>query len=1338
MLRKFFSALWLLLVLALLLLLSWLCVAYWRWPLWAIVPVAIVLLFVYWLGSRAFRRWQAWRLARRLAKDQPETQEQINYSLLDQQWKSGLNILRESRLGGRISSLYALPWLLSLQVGEPVTESDYRSLAIRKLLPDGQQDAAALGWYFLKSSVVLSTPALHQSGASAAAKAAWQRLLYHLLRSRRREPLNGLLINIDASWLQNASTHDLLETGKSLRAQHDDITRVFNVRVPVWIVISGASVIAGFDKWAELLNKQLNSQAFGYSSQTTGADSQGSMGFLEQAFAAINQRLAQLRLALGQQTTLDQAAFELPETIAGLQPALSNILVPAFDATPYAATPMLRGLYWCSSKKDADNIVQTYFTQGLYDNIFPKQRDAWQGLSRFGAWGRVLRHVAVGIWGLAAVAVIFGLWVSAKDVSREINAIKDRHLEQLDFEGALEADLQALNIWHDATLRLSRNNQGLASLLPFHYHLNKLEHYYKSSFSTIYQKEIRQDFMDKMVVEDLPNAARNGSDTEIAAWAQYLVRRINMVQARLDKQPLDDLPQPGPGLAYLRDSAHLDTVGLQTGSLIGSLYKDYLLWQSETTTLQGELDGLKASLNQLGLSSRSADWLIAWADLQNNLRPVSLGDFWGVPVPDSAPKIPAGLTSDGALAIQKFAGELIAATDSVTDWQNDYEQISERFQEAGFSAWYRFIAAFDQGKNYLETENNWELVLSSSFTSNDPYWKLLERLNNLFKGLSRNQRPDWLNQAVSLYAVINAADSMGTDKQTVLDKLRSAHALSTVGIRNLGQDTTIPEGVDAVVDGIQAVDEVRAYGENISKVVKQLLQGKGSAVEVASQTWSYGYDPQVEESVLHQANEHLANLHTIYTAGANNEDAIWKIVGGPLAFVLDFTARKTACTLQKEWETTVLGTVQNVRSPVLAYDLLYGERGSVPLFLQDIAASFMDKNALRYTPREVLGQTIPLSGEFFAYASRVQYEQVNSAEQKLQAENTAKQRELRATELKDDKAELEELLQSEAAAPAIITVSNSAPLLNEGATASPQLIRLSQQCAAQLNVLSNYNFPAQSTFQWDPQQCLDTEIYIEFPGFSLQKTYPGKYGFIDFLEDFSSGQKTFTPQDFPAQAMEMNAAGISKLTVRWGIKGADGVLARAQSIRTNEEQLAEIKAELKSIKAAESDNLEHQAQSSIKVTDIVPERIVSTCWQGENIKKPGLKAPAPVPKLATTALTTAINAKDTDASKPANSNTAKTAAKPKPTATKAPSKPIAAGQTSWAIQIGVFANADKVTQQLDAMGIAYKSAQLTNKQGKVLYSISSTDFSDHELALDKANEIAAKLDLKPLLIRKNN
>src|SRR5690606_41812135 len=114
-----------------------------------------------------------------------------------------------------------------------------------------------------------------------------------------------------------------------------------------------------------------------------------------------------------------------------------------------------------------------------------------------------------------------------------------------------------------------------------------------------------------------------------------------LYRASSDSRPLDGLPLPGSELREIFTASGRPAPGAQAALLTGQLYRDYLSWQPQDALLRSEQDSLRAALLQLGLDVRSPTWLLAWADLQHDLQPITLSDFWLTPAAPRAPHIPA-------------------------------------------------------------------------------------------------------------------------------------------------------------------------------------------------------------------------------------------------------------------------------------------------------------------------------------------------------------------------------------------------------------------------------------------------------------------------------------------------------------------------------------------------------------------------------------------------------------------------------------------------------------------------------------------------------------------------
>jgi type VI secretion system protein ImpL len=104
--------LWVLL-LACIVLLLWGLALYKSWPLWYVPLICIVTLLVVFCLRGVGRRWYAWRLRRRMNSELPQSRRD-EAPALDQDWNSGVQMLRQSRLSRLGSPLYVLPWFLTL------------------------------------------------------------------------------------------------------------------------------------------------------------------------------------------------------------------------------------------------------------------------------------------------------------------------------------------------------------------------------------------------------------------------------------------------------------------------------------------------------------------------------------------------------------------------------------------------------------------------------------------------------------------------------------------------------------------------------------------------------------------------------------------------------------------------------------------------------------------------------------------------------------------------------------------------------------------------------------------------------------------------------------------------------------------------------------------------------------------------------------------------------------------------------------------------------------------------------------------------------------------------
>lgn len=1301
---------WVILGILLLIVGAWAFVMYMGWSLWTILPTVIGALVIAMLTGWLYRRWKGWRLRRALVSTPETNKDNDTNAIFEQQWQAGIQALRDGRLGTQGRTLYGLPWILMLDVVPPTENDELEHLAVQKVF--GPEPEAGLSWCFLKSAVMLRFPVLSTQLHETKTAIYWRLLLKKLNKNRRREPLNGVVFNINSAWLASASEADLHLLGGQLRSQLDAINQLFNARISCWVVLSQSQSIIGLSDFAESLSNEQRQQSFGFHEELNNSSV---ADLIKRGFNQVLNRTTDLCLWLGQTCPDSADRLALPEQLRQYESLLRSIFLPAFESTPYAVNPLLKGLYWTAATSK-NKLVQTWFAEQLYEQALPYQRHAWEAIDRLGPWRRVLRQAAVIGWlGLCTGLLVFFIY-AAKDVRSIIQQTALRSSHKLDFSGGIESDLQALNTWHDMIIQLAKNSKGITRILPFRYHLIDLEKQLKTQFVDLYKGEIRHDFMDGLILEQLPYVTKNGSPIDIAAWAQYLVRRINLLTARLDHKDLKKLPQIGPEFAYLYTQVNPQT-GLQTGVLLGQLYPDYLNWQTQDSEVQSELDSLKASLYRLNLGSRQIDWLLAWVDLQNDLPPITLADFWPTQKNISnGPEIPAGLTKAGTKAIQGFVKEIASASGDAKFWGERSEKMSAVFAQASYDAWYRFLSDFNQGRNYLENESSWKSLLSLSFTPNDPYVKLLNTLNQVFLDVSASERPQWINTAIELDQLIKTSAINLGKNDSWISQARTINELGHVGLQVLRDDVSLEKSVAIVRDGVTATDQLKAYESLVKSAAEQMLTGEGNAVNFAEHTWSYGYDPTITESPLHSAQQHFVALRDLLSKGDVRETAVWRVANGPLSFALEYAARSAACGLQEQWSTQVLSVVENVHSQLLAQELLYGENGSVNTFIKGPLHFFVERNKTSYSPRKALGLSVPLNGEFYTYLNTVQAHQTGGTVNKFEQENQQRQYKLQLDQLQQQEKELEKTESSLEKMQAVVAIEMTPPLMSTGAKRLPQRTSLSLQCAQKTIKLDNYNFPTKQVFDWDSASCGDTTISFQFPEWSIQKTYSGTDGFLKFLHDFQSGSKTFVPKDFPGSEELLQGVNIESINLKWQLQGQEAVLSHAQ-------QKEQIKTELKQVQQAMQTVRQNQAgpdlaeKPLIQTRDLVPEQIAHQCWYRY--------APVYAPALDEEAASRMRDLSLVDFEKDELSVA-------KPTAKSSASTSQTLGGT-WVVNVGIFVNPALATEQLDKLNIAYKTRpiQLNQKENQLVYI---QGYATQAEAEQVAQQIATALKLSPQVV----
>ena len=272
--------------------------------------------------------------------------------------------------------LYKLPWYVI--VGEPGAG---KTEAIRHSgvgFPPGMQDELQgvggtinMNWWFTNQAVILDTAGrLLFEEVEPGSTNEWREFLDLLKKYRPNCPVNGLFLALPADSLIREGTADLERKAGRIARQLEVIQRQFDLRFPVFVVITKCDLLNGFREFFENLDDpSAKNQMIGWSNPDP-LDTPFRTELIDAHIETSLARLRRRRLALladpvalagAQARRLDEVdrLYALPQSLALLAPRLRRYLEIIFTANEWSAKPLfLRGIYFTSSLREGSALDQ--------------------------------------------------------------------------------------------------------------------------------------------------------------------------------------------------------------------------------------------------------------------------------------------------------------------------------------------------------------------------------------------------------------------------------------------------------------------------------------------------------------------------------------------------------------------------------------------------------------------------------------------------------------------------------------------------------------------------------------------------------------------------------------------------------------------------------------------------------------------------------------------------------------------------------------------------------------------------------------------------------------------
>ncbi|HEX7416615.1 MAG TPA: type VI secretion system membrane subunit TssM, partial [Steroidobacteraceae bacterium] len=390
-------------------------------PEWVRILI-IALLFTLLLARTAYGVWQRKRtnaaLVDGMAKGPSSADREVG--VLNERFTLAIGVLKTAPssgkrgIFGRGQFLYELPWYIF--IGAPGSGKTTALLNAGLTFPLAEKlgNASVRGvggtrncdWWFSDEAVLIDTAGRYttQESDSQADAAAWDGFLALLRKSRPRRPINGVLLTINIQDLLQQTPADRKEHAAKLRARMQELAEKLGVRAPVYVLVTKADLIAGFNESFGDLGKEERNQVWGFSFPYAPHSTDDPLVNFGSEFAALEKRLRDRvvdRMDAEHDVLKRAAIFNFPQQFAGLKGLLGGFLEQVFGSSGRIdERPILRGVYFTSGTQEGtpiDRVMGTLARTFGIERRLPAVAAA-RGKSFF--LNRLLREVVFAEQGL--------------------------------------------------------------------------------------------------------------------------------------------------------------------------------------------------------------------------------------------------------------------------------------------------------------------------------------------------------------------------------------------------------------------------------------------------------------------------------------------------------------------------------------------------------------------------------------------------------------------------------------------------------------------------------------------------------------------------------------------------------------------------------------------------------------------------------------------------------------------------------------------------------------------------------------------------------------------------
>ena len=1061
---------------------------------------------------------------------------------LRQRFKEAMATLKKSDLKRKGNPLYVLPWYLMVGKSGAGKSTAVKSARLPSPFGDinrvsGVEGTRNCDWWFFDESVVIDIAgryAVHRHEEYD--RSEWLAFLEHLVKYRKKEPVNGIIVTVEANRLLEGDFEELEDEGRILRKRIDEVINVMGAKFPIYLLVTKCDLVFGMHRFYQLLSSSSLDQAMGFLNHDGQTDISV---FVNQTLDILVEKLKDIRLILANEDQvrgrhyIEPEVLLFPEEFNRIRQGLVSFCKGAFKDNPFQELPLVRGIYFCSGQQvgrsagsRAGNLGQLggrelpgtgngFFLHDFFAKILPADRAMYAPTRRATEWHRLTQNL--WLTGFVTIVLIFCILLthSWNENKAAINKVSPQYKKTILFKSDPLSDIAMMDDFGREIKALEALNMNWKAPRMGLFASVELERNLKKRYCKRFYEHFEADFHTRIGSRVAEGGWQQNDYAPAARYIPFITRHINLIKAKIagaDEQKLHSLPDPD--YAVILSEAQPSTEVAQIADGYTNAFINYLTWQNDVEGLNKSLSDMQALLSNYFLDNHGdLRWLVKWAGNRLNDKTVTLNRFWESNTPDHGNvTVHPGFTREGRDLIGAYVvNELEKAVGQPMWIAKAKVQFMSWYRNAYFGGWMAFCKEFGQGMALFQTEEEYKDIIERLTGAASPYTKLFDTLEaellpdkvDRWPSLALDAEEDKYVQAwlvdVKKFAVIRKAVA----SDAVTDNKAAEKLANRVHFR--GKTTArLALGAMAETELARAKEAYKGYQSALSGF-SGIAASTSRAYDVARQ--GFEDDPALAESAVCATQKSIKQLHSLLGHSASmdtgaEQDPFWGLLNQPLNLLWKYTVSRAGCHLQRLWDEQVLAESQGVYDRQRLVSLLFGDKGFVDRFTQKHARPFIQLNSRRgYHARSLRNCRIAFRPAYFGFLV---------SGKKWMRESGGQ---VRSNYMVD-----------------VVALPTD---VNIDAKVKPHMTRLQVQSDRGDMMLVNRQYPIEAKFNWAPASCGDVSLQIMLGDIALTKHYTGYCAFGKFLSDFRSGKRVFTARDFPEYAPAFHRMAVREIEVTY-------------------------------------------------------------------------------------------------------------------------------------------------------------------------------------------------------------